>query len=77
MPYINIHGHRHEVKLDKPYYINVSVECTGYTPILLESLLPPPPELAEEDKWISAKIMGENRPTRLRSNPKQDSPDYQ
>jgi calcineurin-like phosphoesterase family protein len=52
MPYINLHGHRHGANLDKPYYINVCVENTGYKPVLLSSLLPPSPELDEKDNWI-------------------------
>lgn len=63
MPYINLHGHRHEVKLNKPCYINVCVENTDYKPVLLSSLLPPPPELSEEDKWIPVKFEGDNRIT--------------
>ncbi len=33
---INIHGHLHERKLEHPYY-NVSVECTDYKPVDIES----------------------------------------
>lgn len=58
MPYINLHGHRHQVKLDKPCYINVSVECTNYKPVLLSSLLPPAPEFPEEEKWVPIKFEG-------------------
>lgn len=46
VPYINIHGHRHQVKLDKPYYVNVSVECIDYKPIRFDSIIPSP--LVEE-----------------------------
>lgn len=40
MPYINIHGHKHNINLDKDYYINVSVEQINYQPILLSKLIP-------------------------------------
>jgi len=56
MPYINIHGHRHNVKLASPCYINVSVECTGYRPVLLSSLLPSEePNIPEEEMWVPVK----------------------
>jgi len=49
VPYLNIHGHWHDKKLDKPFYINVCVENTGYKPVLFDSLVPSPPELEEEE----------------------------
>ena len=39
MPYINIHGHRHQVKLDSKCHINVSVECLDYKPVLFDELI--------------------------------------
>ncbi len=33
MPYINIHGHIHNLKYESKQYFNVSVECINYTPI--------------------------------------------
>ena len=35
----NIHGHLHDKVIDDPWYINVSVEHTGYTPVLLDSVI--------------------------------------
>lgn len=35
----NVHGHTHERSLADPHYINVSVECTDYCPVHLDSLL--------------------------------------
>lgn len=34
----NIHGHLHSNKLDDPFYINVSVEQIGFTPIAFEEI---------------------------------------
>lgn len=36
---LNVHGHIHEKVIDKPYYKNVSVEQTNYTPINIEELI--------------------------------------
>lgn len=35
----NIHGHIHERTLRDPRYVNVSVEQTGYEPVLLEEVI--------------------------------------
>lgn len=35
----NIHGHLHSTRLDDARYINVSAECIGLAPVLLENLL--------------------------------------
>jgi calcineurin-like phosphoesterase family protein len=35
---VNVHGHLHQRKLDYPYF-NVSVECTDYKPVALESIV--------------------------------------
>jgi calcineurin-like phosphoesterase family protein len=37
--FINIHGHIHDLESGIPNCINVSVEKTGYKPVLLESLV--------------------------------------
>jgi calcineurin-like phosphoesterase family protein len=37
--FINIHGHIHNLESGIPNCINVSVEKTGYKPVLLESLV--------------------------------------
>lgn len=55
IPYLNIHGHRHNVKLSPKCYINVSVECTNYKPVALDTLLASPPEISEEEKWVPVK----------------------
>lgn len=34
----NIHGHLHEKIMDDPWYINVSVEQTNYTPIAFDEI---------------------------------------
>lgn len=49
MPYINLHGHRHQVVLSGKNYINCCVEVHDYKPVLFDSLLPPAPELEEEE----------------------------
>ena len=36
---VNIHGHTHQWKMEKPNYINVCVEHTNYQPISLKQLL--------------------------------------
>lgn len=36
---VNIHGHIHEKCIPDPRYVNVSVEQTGYAPVLLEELI--------------------------------------
>jgi calcineurin-like phosphoesterase family protein len=36
--FINIHGHIHNLESGIPNCINVSVEATGYKPVLLEEL---------------------------------------
>lgn len=36
--YINIHGHSHNKQIDSDSYINVCVECVGYTPISLQEI---------------------------------------
>jgi calcineurin-like phosphoesterase family protein len=37
---VNVHGHTHQNSYeDKEHYVNVSVECTDYYPISLESVL--------------------------------------
>jgi len=38
MPYVNIHGHIHQNKLEYDGYVNVSVEHINYTPILLDKI---------------------------------------
>ena len=35
----NIHGHLHTNVIDDPWYINVSLEQTNYTPVLLDKVL--------------------------------------
>jgi calcineurin-like phosphoesterase family protein len=37
--FINIHGHIHNLESGIPNCINVSVEKTGYKPVLLEDLV--------------------------------------
>jgi calcineurin-like phosphoesterase family protein len=37
--FINIHGHIHNLESGIPNCINVSVEATGYRPVLLEDLV--------------------------------------
>lgn len=39
MPYLNIHGHLHENKIDALYYYSVSVENIEYTPINIENII--------------------------------------
>lgn len=39
MPYVNIHGHIHQNKLDSKQYINVSVEQINYKPISLDKIV--------------------------------------
>ena len=36
---LNVHGHMHELKIDDPRYINVSVEQLNYTPVPLLELI--------------------------------------
>ena len=36
---LNLHGHIHERVIDDPRYVNLSVERTGYRPVLLEEAL--------------------------------------
>ena len=38
-PFINIHGHTHQNNMEGNNYINVSVEVTGYSPVILENIL--------------------------------------
>ncbi len=38
MPYINLHGHLHNRKMENSQYINCSVELTDYKPISFEVL---------------------------------------
>jgi calcineurin-like phosphoesterase family protein len=38
MPYVNIHGHTHSENTTNLQKINVSVECTGYKPVLLDTI---------------------------------------
>ena len=35
----NIHGHLHEKSMEDPWYINVSVEQTNYTPISFDEII--------------------------------------
>jgi calcineurin-like phosphoesterase family protein len=37
-PFVNIHGHSHQRKMDNPRYVNVCVEMTGYKPVLFETI---------------------------------------
>jgi len=39
MPYLNIHGHKHHISMDKDYYVNVSVEKTDYKPVSFDELV--------------------------------------
>lgn len=36
---INIHGHIHERLIDSPFYMNLSVEHTDYSPVNLEEII--------------------------------------
>lgn len=36
---LNIHGHTHSLNIPDPQYCNVSVEATGYKPVLLADIL--------------------------------------
>ncbi|WFD08988.1 phosphoesterase [Tepidibacter hydrothermalis] len=38
MPYMNIHGHIHNLKYESKQFFNVSVECIDYTPISFEKI---------------------------------------
>jgi len=38
MPYVNVHGHTHNKRIDHQQIINVSVECTDYKPVLWDSI---------------------------------------
>jgi calcineurin-like phosphoesterase family protein len=43
MPYINVHGHIHDNIVYNPFkdsFVNVSVELTGYSPVLFDTLIP-------------------------------------
>ena len=35
----NVHGHTHNASLADPWYVNVSVEVTDYTPVALETIM--------------------------------------
>lgn len=37
-PFVNLHGHIHNIKYDSQYYFNASVECNNYTPVNLLEL---------------------------------------
>jgi calcineurin-like phosphoesterase family protein len=37
-PFINIHGHIHQNKIDHPRYVNVCVEITGHKPVPFEAI---------------------------------------
>ena len=43
MPYLNIHGHIHNLTYNSPSYQNVSVERTHYAPLDFEALIKPRP----------------------------------
>ncbi len=38
MPYMNIHGHIHNLKYESKQFFNVSVECIDYIPISFEKI---------------------------------------
>jgi calcineurin-like phosphoesterase family protein len=38
VPYVNIHGHIHHMKMESNKYFNVSVECINYKPIELKEI---------------------------------------
>lgn len=40
---LNIHGHKHIYRIEDPRYRCVSVEQTGWQPILLNEIIPPAP----------------------------------
>lgn len=37
--YVNVHGHIHERVIDDPFYINVGMECTGFSPVNFEEIV--------------------------------------
>jgi calcineurin-like phosphoesterase family protein len=39
MPYINIHGHIHQNKMEEKYYYNVSVEYHNYSPVSFDQIV--------------------------------------
>jgi calcineurin-like phosphoesterase family protein len=34
----NIHGHLHQLSMEEPWYLNVSVEQTNYTPVAFDAI---------------------------------------
>jgi calcineurin-like phosphoesterase family protein len=49
MPFKNLHGHTHGIKMDYEGYVNVCVEHTGYKPVDIETLIIKE-EVQEEDQ---------------------------